>query len=92
MPTPEYIARAWHSVTDRWVVRRNKEHDERQWEVVHDWGGDVIDDDTMATIGRYSTQERAEQRARKEEDKARGPAVLRALSISRPSRNEVEAH
>jgi hypothetical protein len=80
-PTADYIAKAWHSVTDEWVVRRNKEHDSRQWEVVHNWGGDVIDEDTMAVIGRYSTQERAEDRARKAEDKARGIAVLRALSL-----------
>ena len=81
MPTPEYIAKACHSVTDRWVVRRNKMHDERQWEVVHDWGGELVSEDTMRLIGRYSTQERAEKRALKQEDIARGTAVLRALSL-----------
>lgn len=81
MPTPEYIAKAWHSVTDQWIVRRNKMHDERQWEVVHDWGDNLIGEDTMRLIGRYSTQERAEKRARKQEDNARGTAVLRALSL-----------
>ena len=81
MPTPEYIAKAWHSVTGRWIVRRNKAHDERQWEVVHDWGGDLVSEDTMRLIGRYSTQERAEKCALKQEDNARGIAVLRALSL-----------
>lgn len=75
------IAKAWHSVSDEWIVRRNKMNPgAQQWEVVHDWGGDLISDDTMKVIGRYPTEEQAERRARRAEDHARGTAVLAAIS------------
>lgn len=73
------IAKAWHSVTDRWIVRRNKMHDECQWEVVHSWGGDMISEDTQKIVGRYSEQGPAERRAFALEDEARGAAVLAAF-------------
>ncbi len=77
MPTPKEIAKAWYSVTDEWVVRHNKMHNTRQWEIVHNWGGDLISDDTMKVVGRYSEEGPAEQRAAILEDEARGNAVLR---------------
>jgi H2-forming N5,N10-methylenetetrahydromethanopterin dehydrogenase-like enzyme len=89
MPTLEQaiqVAKAWHSVTDEWIVRRNKMHDKRQWEVVHDWGGDIVSDDTQRVVGRFSTNGPAEKHARKLEDIARATAVLRALSTVSVSR------
>jgi len=78
--TPIEIAKAWYSVTDRWIDRRNKAHDERQWEVVHDWGGELVSDKKMKVVGRFWNQEAAQTYARTCEDEARGEAVLRALS------------
>lgn len=78
--TPKQVAKAWHSVTDEWIVRRNKMHDTKQWEVVHNWGGDVIDDATMKVVGRFQTQEEAQRFARRLEDEARGQAVLDAFT------------
>lgn len=75
--TPAEVAAAWHSVTDEWIVRRNKMHDERQWEVVHDWGGDIISDDTQKVVARYHTEREATENADRLEDEARGTAVLR---------------
>ena len=80
--TPLGIARAWWSVKDRWVVRRNKMHDKKQWEVVHDWGGDLISDETMKVVSRHETEEQAERKAERMEDAARGAAVIAALSQS----------
>ncbi len=77
MPTPQQIAAAWHGVTDRWIVRQHwKYKDGRQWEVVHDWGVDVIDDATMELIDRFGSSEEAQVLADKLEDEARGRAVL----------------
>lgn len=75
MPTPKEIAEAWHSVTDRWFVRRNKARDHHQWECVHDWGEDMKD------VGWFSTEDEAEECARALEDEARGEAVLRSLGL-----------
>lgn len=76
--TPYEIARAWHSIKDEWIVRRNKMHDRKQWEVVHDWGGDLISDATMKVVSRHETNEQAIKKADRLEDAARGAAVLRA--------------
>jgi len=83
--TPREVAEAWYSVTDRWIVRRNKMHDERQWEVVHDWGGDIMSDETIRLIRRFGEQRQAEALARRLEDEARGNAVLRALGLTADS-------
>lgn len=80
--TPLEIARAWHSVSDRWFVRRNKSHDRRQWEVVHDWGGDLVSDETMKVVARYEDQDGAERKAALLENIARGTAVATAYSRS----------
>ena len=77
--TPQEVARAWHSVKDEWIVRRNKMHDSRQWEVVHDWGGELVSDETMKVISRHETMEQAKLKAKRLEDGARGAAVLAAL-------------
>lgn len=77
--TPKEVATAWHSVADRWITRRNKMHDSRQWEVVHDWGVDVISESTMKVVGRFETLAAAKAKADKLEDEARGTAVLAAL-------------
>ena len=67
-------------VKDEWIVRRNKLHDKKQWEVVHDWGRALVSDRTMKVISRHETQEQAEKKAERMEDSARGAAVLSALS------------
>lgn len=82
MPTPGDVYRAWYSVTDQWIVRRNKMHDERQWEVVHDWGGDLVSDDTQKVVRRFREQRQAEAAARRFDDMARGTAVLVALGLA----------
>jgi len=84
--TPLEIARAWHSVTDEWIVRRNKMRDRNQWEVVHDWGGDVISEDTMRVVARHGTERAAERKAERLEDSARGAAVLAALAVTSKER------
>lgn len=85
----ETVARAWNSVTDRWVVRRNKMHDRNQWEVVHDWGGDLVSDDTMKVIGRYATSDEAQEAADVAEHTARAEAVLTALGLGEGGENVV---
>lgn len=80
--TPLEIARAWWSVKDEWVVRRNKIYDSRQWEVVHDWGGLLVSEATQKVVSRHETQEQAERKAERLEDAARGAAVLAALPSS----------
>jgi len=77
--TAEAIIEAWYSVTDRWFTRRNKAHDERQWEVVHDWGGDLISDKTMKVVGRFETGAQADHEAQYLQDAARAEAVLSAI-------------
>lgn len=73
------IAEAWHSVTDEWIVRRNK-YETRQWEVVHTWHVDnLISENTMKVVACHTTKEKAEQTAKLCEDLARGAAVLAAL-------------
>ena len=74
--TPLEIARAWWSVKDEWIVRRNKAHDRKQWEVVHDWGGQLVSEATQKVVGRYDTDEGAQKLAQRLEDVARGAAVL----------------
>jgi hypothetical protein len=83
--TPLEIARAWWSVKDEWIVRRNKMHDRKQWEVVHNWGHNLISDRTMKVISRHETQEQAEKKAERLEDSARGAAVLAAVSATKVS-------
>jgi hypothetical protein len=78
--TPLEIARAWYSVKDQWIVRRNKIYDIRQWEVVHDWGYTIVSDETMKVISRHTTQEGAERKAERLEDAARGAAVIEAFN------------
>ena len=78
--TPMQISRAWFSVKDRWIVRRNKAHDTRQWEVVHDFGFDLISDETMKVVGRFREENKAQRKARLLEHKARGAAVLAEIS------------
>lgn len=80
--TPTQIAEAWNSVKDRWIVRRNKNHDSRQWEVVHDWGGDLVSDNTMKVVSRHFEYEFAKRMAKELEDAARGAAVLAALKTA----------
>lgn len=76
---PKDIAAAWHSVTDTWFTRRNKMHDSRQWEVIHDWGVDVVSEKTMKVVGRFETLAAAKDKAATLEDEARGAAVLGAI-------------
>lgn len=78
--TPKEVANAWHSVKEEWFVRRNKVHDYKQWEVVHNWGGDLISDNTMKVISRHDAHDLAEHKAKQLENEARGSAVLAALS------------
>lgn len=80
--TPNEIAKAWHSVKDQWIVRRNKKHDSKQWEVVHDWGVEVVSDETMKVVGRHDSPIMADRQAKHLEDEARGAAVLAALERS----------
>lgn len=51
-------------LASEWITRRNKAHATRQWEVVHDWGGDLISEDTQAVVGRYWTFDAADKVAR----------------------------
>ena len=78
--TVSQIIEAWHSVDDRWIVRRNKMHDTRQWEVVHDWGRDVVSDETMEIVGRYHTSDEAQALADDCENVARGGAVMQMIN------------
>jgi len=81
--TPLQVRRAWHSVKDEWIVRRNKMHDRRQWEVVHDWGRSLVSEATMKVVSRHETNEAAIRKAERLEDAARGAAVLAALTIGK---------
>ena len=79
MPSPLEIADAWYSVKDEWIVRRNKALRVKQWEVVHDWGGGIVSDQTRKIVGRFKSLEAAEDRAGLLEDYARGAAVAELL-------------
>ena len=71
------IIDAWHGLADRWIARRNKMHgDGRQWEVAHDWGGDVISDETQRVVERFTSERDAHALADKLENEARARAVL----------------
>jgi hypothetical protein len=76
---PLEVARAWWSVKDEWIVRKNKSHAIRQWEVVHDWGCDSVSDSTMKVISRHHNENAAFLKAERLEDAARGAAVLKAI-------------
>lgn len=86
MPSRTNIAAiidAWHSVdkTQRWFTRRDKMHcDGRQFEVVHDWGGDCIADETMKVVDRFPTQEEASRLRERLDDEARAEAVLKLFT------------
>lgn len=80
-PTAKLVARAWHSVKDEWVTRHEYEGS-RRWSVVHNWGGNLISEDTMKIVSRHYTQEAADARASKLESAARAAAVLAALGIA----------
>jgi hypothetical protein len=87
-PTAKLVSRAWHSVKDEWITRQ--EYDgPRYWAVVHNWGGDLIDDDTMKIVSRHYTNDAAKAAATKLENAARGAAVLKALGISDQEKPEV---
>jgi hypothetical protein len=59
--TIEQVLVAMNKPTDEWISRRNKAHDTRQYEVVHDWGdGFLISEDTMNVVARYQTLNQAE--------------------------------
>lgn len=76
--SPLMIANAWLVVTDEWIVRRNKKHDDgREWEVLHKWGDqEVIDDATQAVVDRFATREDANHDAWHRERLARGQSVI----------------
>jgi hypothetical protein len=78
--TPLEVARAWWSVKDEWIVRRDKMHDRKQWEVVHDTGRGLISDETFKVVSRHETSEQAERKAQRLEDAARGAAVVAAIA------------
>lgn len=80
-PTATLVAKAWHSVKDEWITRHEYEGT-RRWSVVHNWGGNVIADETMKIVSRHYTQEAAEKRAFNLEAHARAAAVLKALGIA----------
>lgn len=51
-------------VINKWFVRRNKVHtDGRIFELVHDWGGDVISEETMEVVSRHTTVLEAKTKA-----------------------------
>jgi hypothetical protein len=75
------VARAWASVKDAWIVRRNKMRATQQWEVVHDWGVTLVSEETQKVLRRFTLQDSAVIYANKCEAKARGNAVLRMLKI-----------
>lgn len=84
LPKPYEIVRAWRSVTDEWIVRRNKAHnDGRQWEVVHNWGGDIISEDTHKVLGRYPDRFAAFEYADYCENEARAIAVLKLIEATK---------
>lgn len=77
-PNVDAIVDAWHSVTDRWITRRDKGKPRgSEWEVVHDWGDDCIDDETMKVVAEFATSEPADELAERLENDARATAVLR---------------
>ena len=72
------IARAWHSVPDRWVVRRNKGRSlHAQWEAVHVGLKNNGSDDTL--LGVFATQASAELETRMHEDQVRAAAGIAEL-------------
>lgn len=73
----EAIAEAWNSVTDEWITRLAMS--KRYYEVVHNWGGGHISEDTMKIIGEADTLDVAEDIAQEADNLARARAVLALL-------------
>lgn len=82
MLKPSDIVAAWFSVKDEWIVRRNKARTRHQWEVVRDWGGGLISDETQHVITVYDNQGKALDLAEVLENTARAEAVLKLLKDS----------
>ncbi len=77
-PTEQDIISAWFSVADEWIARKNKTYsDGFMFEVIHDWGGDIIADETQELLKRFATQDEATLYAHMCENKARARAVLK---------------
>lgn len=75
----DMVAKGWNSITDRWFVRLNKMHNSQQWEVVHDWGVNVISENTMKVISRHHLMVDAKADAKGLEDAARARAAIAAM-------------
>lgn len=73
------IADAWNSVGDRWLVRWEKRHAARRWEVVRE--GRTAGAMSETVVGRFATQREAEDFAAHAEDMARAAAVAQALDV-----------
>lgn len=74
--TAQDIRDAWTGVEMDWIVRRNKEHAKDQYEVIKDWGGDVISEETMELVGRFATYEEGNEYAKQADELLRAQAVL----------------
>lgn len=80
--TPFDIAEAWNGVRDEWIVRRNKSNAVMRWQIVHDWGREIVSDETQRIVGHFKTRESADARAIFLENHARGAAVVQMLERS----------
>ncbi len=64
----------------RVLTRRNKAHDERQWEVVHDLDPDgPISDESYRVVERFDTELRAETFAHEMKARLNAKALIAAL-------------
>ena len=75
------VATAWLAgIGDsRWYCRRNNEHANKKWEVVHDAGGS-ISDQSITVVSRHDREDDAQYEAKHLERIARAEAVLAVLA------------
>lgn len=79
-PSRQKIIDAWHSVTDEWIVRRNKSRSP-QWEVLHSWGDPtIIDEGTQKVVKRFENEHAAHEHRDDLENLARASAVQSMFS------------
>ena len=82
MPLLERIIIAMDMPTDKWITRRNKMHDERQFEVVHKWGDEnLISDDTQKVVERFETLDQADAYAAIQRLRAVAQNVLSVVDV-----------
>lgn len=80
------IIDAWNDNNDRvWFSRYNKMIDVKigQYEVIEDWGGEVVSDETRLVVGNFHSQDEADNEVKRLKNDAAADRVLKAITTVR---------